>query len=137
MTQKFDRSSDTPAELGCETVLAEALGSMDPATEDPMYWFQFHGWIMTGVAGELARRRLMAELTVADVLAAWSRALVPAALLAAAIAGITLLRAAPAPSERHLGVEELLVAEIPIETMATLLAKDGGEDVVMFALDGF
>jgi len=92
---------------------------------------------MTGAAGELARRRVMAELTVSEVLTSWSRTVVPTALLAAAIAGIMLLQAGDAPSARHVGVEELLVSEVSSETVATLLFDNGAEGVVMFASDGF
>ncbi|MDE0899507.1 MAG: hypothetical protein OSA81_10850 [Longimicrobiales bacterium] len=137
MNRTFDRSSGSPAELGRDMVLAEALASLDPATKDPNYWLLFRGWVMTGAAGELARRRVMAELTVSDVLTSWSRTVVPTALLAAAIAGIMLLQAGDAPSARHVGVEELLVSEVSSETVATLLFDNGAEGVVMFASDGF
>lgn len=137
MSKPFDRLSGPSDELGRDMVLAEALASLDPATEDPNYWFRFRGWVMTGAAGELARRRLMAELTVADVLDSWSRTLIPTALLAAAMAGIMLVRTGDAPRERHIGVEELLVSEVPRETVATLLSDDDAEGVVMFASDDF
>jgi hypothetical protein len=133
MNKTFDRSSGSPAELGRDMALAEALASLDPATEDPNYWFLFRGWVMTGAAGELARRRVIAELTIADVLASWSRTLVPTALLAATM----LLQARDAPSARHVGVEELLVSEVSNETVATLLFDDDATGVVMFVSGGF
>ena len=137
MNKTFDRSSGSPAGLGRDMALAEALASLDPATEAPNYWFLFRGWVMTGAAGELARRRVIAELTISDVLASWSRTLVPTALLAATIAGTMLLQARDAPSARHVGVEELLVSEVSNETVATLLFDDDATGVVMFVSGGF
>jgi hypothetical protein len=137
MSNRFDRSSGPSDELGRDLVLAEALAALDPATEDPNYWFRFRGWVMTGAGGELARRRLMAELTVGDVLNSWSRTVVPTALLAAAMAGIMLVRSGDDPTARHIGVEELLVSEISSETVAALMSDDDTEGAVMFASDDF
>ena len=79
-------------ELGRDLVLAERLAALDPASEDPNYWLRFRERVMTDAARALAQRRLMAEITVADVLASWGRAIVPTAALAAALAGILLVR---------------------------------------------
>jgi len=80
-------------ELGRDLVLAEHLALLDPASEDPNYWLRFRERVMTDAARALSQRRLMAEITVADVMASWGRTIVPTAALAAALAGILLVRA--------------------------------------------
>ena len=77
-----------PDGLGIDRELAQALRSLDPATQDPNYWFRFRGWVMTRAAPELARRRVMARLTMGDVMSSWARAVVPTAVLAAARAAM-------------------------------------------------
>ena len=112
-------------ELGRDMELASALKFVDPAMDDPNYWFRFRAWVMENAAPELARRRLVAELTVGDVVTSWARALVPTALAAAVVAGLVLLRgggvqAAGVP----VGVEELLVSGLEEETIPSALATD-------------
>lgn len=128
-----ERASDP----GRDMELAEALESLDPALADPNYWMLFRGWVTAGAARELARRRLMAQLTVGDVLTAWARTVVPTAVLAAAVAGLLLLRSVEPPTSPLVGVEELLVTEIPSETVPVLLTPDGTEGVVAFAAEIF
>lgn len=128
--------------LGSEIVnqdaeIAEALARLDPAAADPNYWFRFRGWVMTSAAGELARRRIMAQLTVGDVLQSWARTLVPTAVLAAAVAGMLLVRAAPAQDGQPIRLEELLVTEIRAETHPVLLVPDEFEGVILFASESF
>ena len=84
----------------------EALGALDPASDDPSYWFRFRSTVAMRAMGELSRRR-RAELTVGDLVISWSRTLVPATALAAAAAGFLLMRSAPVV-ETPLGVEEIL-----------------------------
>ena len=72
---------------------AAALEASDPAYADTNDWFRCRSWVMTGAARELARRRVMADLTVGDVLTSWARAVVPTAVLAAVMAGIMLMLA--------------------------------------------
>ena len=81
-------STDGTDELGRDMELAEALTVIDPASQDPNYWLRFRTWVMSNAARELARRRLIVQLTVGDVMEAWARALVPAAMLAAMLAGL-------------------------------------------------
>lgn len=124
---------DAPSdELGRDMVVANALQSLDPADHDPQYWLRFRSWVMTEAVDELARRRMMVELTVGDVLASWSRALVPTAL-AAAIAAVALTSGQPA--QEAVGVEELLVEEVPAETQPVLLSPDAAAGIVAFASD--
>lgn len=90
MSSGFD--TGRPDELGRDMALAERLEALDPAFDDPGYWVRFRASVMGDAARALAQRRLIADLTVADVLTSWGRAVVPAAL-AAAMAGIMLIRA--------------------------------------------
>ena len=117
---------------GVDVRLSRALESLDPATEDPNYWFRFRGWVMTGAARELARRRFVAQLTVGDVMNSWARMVVPTAVLAAAVAGLLLVRAEATTNPLPMGLEELLVSEIPDETVP-LLPLEGTAGVVAFA----
>ena len=132
--KRDDASTD---ELGRDMVLAEALQALDPASDDPNYWLRFRSWVMTEAASELARRRLVVELTVEDVLASWSRAVLPVAM-AAAVAAIAFMRTLEVdqpPVATAVGVEELLVVEVPEETQPVLLSPDAASGIVAFASD--
>lgn len=132
------RSTGTgPDGFGRDDDLTRALQTLDPASQDPNYWFRFRGWVMSSAARELAQRRLMAQLTIGDVMSSWARALVPSAVLAAAVAGLLLLRADTAHVPQSMGVEELLVTELPGETVPVLLAPDGSAGLVAFASEIF
>ena len=97
MKNPFSRGHGLSDELGRDMVLAEALESLDPAQGDPNYWYRFHGRVMSGAVGELARRRMLANMTVSEVLASWSRTLFPTAVLAAAMAALLLIRTGAGP----------------------------------------
>lgn len=101
---------DTPTEelTGPDPVVAGALGSLDPGLHDAGYWHRFHRHVMAGVGRELARRRMMADVTMSDVIAGWSRTLVPSALMAAAVAAFMLLGTPPSPAPGPLALEEIL-----------------------------
>lgn len=124
-------------ELGRDMTVAELLGRLSPEADDPSYWVRFRARVMRAAAGELARRRLMAEMTVADVLVSWARAVVPTAVLAAALAGLVLLHAHMAPAPTPAPVEELLVAGIEGETIPTTLARNGSGTQIAFASERF
>jgi len=112
---------------------------LDPSQDDPGYWFRFRGWIMKEAADELARRRLSVDLTVADLLESWSRTVIPVAMVAA-IAAIVLMRSSPDNDPKvfvGIGVEELLVREIPAQTQPVLLSPNAAEGIVAFALDTY
>ena len=121
-------------DLGRDMQLAEALSVLDPATDDPNYWLRFRSWVVHAAGPELARRRLMAELTVGDVMTSWARTLVPTAVVAAALAGLLLVRGAPTPAP--IGVEELLTSEVEGQTIPTLTAPVPNARVV-FASEAF
>lgn len=69
------------------------LSELDPGSQDERYWAWFHQTVMTRAVAELALRRELARQTVSDVLASWSRSLVPAALVAASVATIMTISA--------------------------------------------
>lgn len=117
--------------------LGAALDALDPAHDDANYWLRFRGEVLEGAARELARRRAVAKLTVQDVLSSWSKTVVPTALLAATVAGIALMRPSQADVVQSMSIEELLVSEIPAETVPVLLSPDEAAGVVAFASDEF
>jgi hypothetical protein len=73
--------------------LHQALGTLDPAEGAPGYWGDFKRTVMLAARPELVRRQRLADLTVSEVVFSWSRALVPAAVMAAATAGFLIVRA--------------------------------------------
>lgn len=135
MNTWFRRDDAASDGLESDIFLSEALGALDPSSDDPNYWLRFRGWVMNNAGRELARRRLLADLTIADVLTSWARTLVPTALLAAALAGIALVRTTTVVTEHPIGVEELLVSELPSEIVPVLLSPDEARGIVAFASD--
>jgi hypothetical protein len=124
---EFEATED----LDRDPELAAALAVLDPVSRDPNYWFRFRSWVMSGAAGELARRRLVERLTIGDVLESWARALMPTAALVAVLAGLLLLRDEPTGDLQPIGVEELLVSEVEGGTIPARIAN------VTFALEEF
>lgn len=133
MNREWNDSAELD-ELGRDIQLAEALSLIDPARRDPNYWLRFRSWVLHGAALELARRRMMARLTVGEVVNSWARALVPTALLAAVLAGIVLWRSG-APV--LMSVEELLVSEIQGETIPVMASPARSREAVTFAVEAF
>ncbi len=123
--------------LGQDPEIAEWLRALDPATDDPHYWVRFRSWVVERAGPELSRRRLLSDVTVGDVLQSWSRTLVPTALLAAAVAALSLVRGPVAPeAANHVGVEELLVSELADDPIPAALAPQVGS-AVSFVTDRF
>ena len=133
MRESVHNGSDYTEGLNQEDELAQALGLLDPAQQDPSYWVRFRSWVVSNAGAELARRRLVRELTVADVMSSWARAVVSTAALVAALAGLMLVRGAGAPDLQLVGVEELLVSEVEGETIPTLLAPETNGTVAFAA----
>jgi len=128
MSERWNSRMDD--ELGRDVELGRTLELLDPASRDPNYWLRFRSWVLSSASAELARRRLMAELTMGDVMTSWARTVVPTAVLAAALAGLLLLRGPSTPGPQTVGVEELLVSEVEGETIpATLSAGEAGGSV--------
>ena len=123
---------------GQDVELGSYLRFVDPASSDPNYWLRFQSWVLKSAGPELARRRLMADLTVGDVIMGWSRTLVPAAMLAAALAGLFAMRSGTtAAAPVAVGVEELLVVGIEDETIPVTLDNDETATAVAFAGERF
>ena len=133
MRENVHNGSNYTEGLNQEDELAQALGLLDPAQQDPSYWVRFRSWVVSNAGAELARRRLMHELTVADVMSSWARAVVSTAALVAALAGLLLVRGAGPPALQLVGVEELLVSEVEGETIPTLLAPETNGTVAFAA----
>ncbi len=101
------------------------LAVLDPGLDDPGYWSRFLSVVMARASGELSRRRLAAEVGVVDFLQSWSLTVIRAALIAAAIAGVLLLRDRPATA---LGVEEALTVGLEDRTLPDLMEQSEGGD---------
>ena len=124
MREEVRDDSDHVGEFDHDEALAQTLGLLDPAQQDPNYWFRFRSWVLSNAAAELARRRLMHELTVADVMNSWARGVVSTAALAAGLAALLLIRGPDAPAPQPVDVEELIVSEVEGETMPSLVPPE-------------
>ena len=82
--RKFWTFSRNGGDSAPDPWLREALGALDPAERSPGYWGDFKRSVVLAARPELARCQRLAELTVSEVVFSWSRALVPAAMMAAA-----------------------------------------------------
>jgi anti-sigma factor RsiW len=109
------------------------LESLDPASKDPGFWLRFHGRVMGDAESELARRRMMGEISVADVVFAWRRALVPMVLLAAAMAGILILGHEPPQEVQVVALEEVFSQDFEVRPMTAALSGEGGVQSGLFA----
>jgi len=109
------------------------LEPLDPGSGDPGYWLRFHGLVMARAGDELARRRLAGEWTIAEVVFQWRKTLVPAALLAATLAGIFVLgHEEPGPTLSPIALEEALVEGLPGDPIPTVLGRTAELDEVAF-----
>ena len=79
----------------------------------------------------------MADVTMGDVLTSWARMVVPTAVLAAALAGMVLMRTHTVSVAAPARVEELLVAGMEGETIPTTLSRTEAETQVAFAAERF
>ena len=108
------------------------LTILDPGLVDPGYWLRFRSLVMARADAELSKRRLAAEVGVVDFLQSWSRTVIRAALIAAAIAGVLLLRDRPATT---LGVEEALTMGLEDRTLPDLMEQsEGGDPFLLVAV---
>ncbi|HSG48537.1 MAG TPA: hypothetical protein VLA43_12030 [Longimicrobiales bacterium] len=124
---------------GRDMELARLLEGVDPASADANYWLRFQSWVLKAAGPELARRRLMADLTMGEVLVGWARAVVPTAVAASLVAGFLLVRTAQARSDlaHAASVEELLVAGMEGQTIPVALVDDEADPSVTFAAERF
>ncbi len=122
MTDRFDGPATEPLDVDME--IHGALRTFDPALNDPGYWSRFGDVVLAGAAQELGRRRALASMTVSEVLVGWARTLVPTALLAAAVAGLVLMKGTAPAGPMPLGIEELLVSELEGLTIPQISSPD-------------
>ncbi|MDH5590575.1 MAG: hypothetical protein OEZ37_11050 [Gemmatimonadota bacterium] len=123
---------------GVDAVVARGLRSLDPEEGSPNYWMRFRAEVVRRAGPELARRRLMRQATVPEVMSGWARTLVPAAVLAAALAGLFLARGPVRSPGGTLDLEELLLAEVEGPTIPVFLqAASGDAGTPFFAGEGF
>ena len=109
------------------------LEPLDPAYEDPGFWIRVHGRVMAQAKEELSRRQMTDQWSIADVVFQWRRTLVPLALLAATLAGISVVGheepMAPLPS---IALEEALMEGLSGEPIPTVLERTAELDEVLF-----
>ncbi len=105
------------------------LAVLDPGLDDPGYWPRFLSLVMVRASDELSRRRIQAESGVTDFLQSWSVPVIRAALVAAVIAGVLLLRDRPAAP---LGVEEALTVGLEDRTLPDLMEQPEEGDPFAF-----
>ena len=74
--------------------LSEMMAALDPGHTDQTYWPRFHRSVMGQALAELGRRRVIANLTVSQIMHSWARTVLPTAAAAAAVAAFVLLRPA-------------------------------------------
>lgn len=122
-----------------EPNLRRALRALDPGADDPTYWFRFRSRVMGLVERELTRRRMLADLTVPDLVVSWGRTLVPTALLAAGLAAFLLMQGVPAPAITPFGVEEELAEGLDGAPIPTVLSSEDQLDAggVIFASEAY
>jgi hypothetical protein len=84
---------------------------------------------MARAGDEISRRGVAAEIGVVSLLQSWSRTVIPAAALAAAVAGILFLRGRPTPAW---GVEEALTVDFEDRTLPQLMEQSEGADPFLF-----
>ena len=54
----------SPEAEGPDPLVARALASLDPGHADAGYWFRFHRGVMAAASRELARRRMLGDVTI-------------------------------------------------------------------------
>jgi hypothetical protein len=129
MIRRIDEFDGAGREAGVDSEFRAALAVLDPVSRDPNYWLRFRWWVMSSAAAELARRRRAGQLTVADVLESWARALLPTAAVVAAVAAMLLVEDEPVNDLPPIVVEELQLSEvegsaIPIDVSAMTFAAE-------------
>ena len=137
MIHRVKHDCDLSDDSGPDRDLAQAFTQLDPEYQDPTYWYHFRQWILENAAGELARRRLIHDVTVGAVMMSWARTIVPAALVTAIVAGLLLSRNQSVVPAEPLGIEELLTSGVEGQTIPALLAPSEMSDAVVFASEVF
>lgn len=134
---KGRRDSEMPDGMGVDPQVAAWLHELDPEQRDPGYWLRFHARVMDRAAPVLARRRLMAELTLTDVMSSWARAVIPTAVLAAAAAALIIFRGPAPTAPTPVAVDDLLLAEVEGVAVPAILTGSEAQEPVAFAVEQF
>jgi hypothetical protein len=100
-----------------DAAVQRTLGVLDPARTKPGYWADFRRNAVFAAGPELARRRRLSNVTVSDVVFSWSRALLPMAAVAAAVALLLVMRTRPEPGEVALTLDEMLWEGIDLSSI--------------------
>jgi len=110
--------------------LTELLSSVDPGHSDETYWPRFHRSVMGQALADLGRRRVIANLTVSQIMHSWARTVLPTAAVAAAVAAIVLLRPIETPEvqPRLIAVEEALMEGVDGDPIPVVLGDDALPD---------
>lgn len=109
------------------------LDPLDPGSDDAGFWDRFHAKVMEQAADELRRRSLAGDLGFADLVFQWRKALVPAALLAAALAGIFVADSAePVQVPVPMALEEALLEDMEGDALPAFLQQGNDIDELAF-----
>lgn len=122
---------------GVDLELYAALRVLDPGERDSGYWTRFGDRVAGAAVPELTRRKFSASMTVGDVLVGWARTLVPTAMLAAAFAGVVLMRGQAADLPQPLGIEEILVSELQGLTIQQISSPNAPGNPILLAAELF
>lgn len=133
----FEEEDDGVPSFRGEDPSFEAL---DPGWTDPGYWARFQERTLALVEPELVRRRRAGErITVSEVVTSWSRAVVPMAMAAAAVA-VTVLLSHPeesgSPATQRASVAEAPVEVVQSEEPAPPEPSEGPEEGTVATIDG-
>jgi hypothetical protein len=110
------------------------LGELDPGRDDPSYWMGFHNRVGEANRLELMRRRRESERSVAGVVSGWSRIVVPAALVAAAVAGLVLARPI---AESPVALEDMITMGASEPVPFELVDDETDEAWLVLASEGY
>ncbi|MEJ2539438.1 MAG: hypothetical protein P8188_05630 [Gemmatimonadota bacterium] len=114
------------------------LGEIDPGRDSATYWMRFHHETVKAASFELARRRRDAQRTVTGVVSSWSRAVVSAALVAAAAAGVLMVQPAAEFGDSPALVEDVLLLGMTESAQDEFVVEEeAGENGVRFISDVF
>ena len=116
------------------------LDPLDPGSVDPGFWLRFHGRVLAEAEDELARRRMVQDWTLSEVVFQWRKPLVPLALLAATLAGIFVMgNEEPGPVLSPVALEEALILDVDGDPIPTVLGRQAELDETAFftAAGGF
>jgi hypothetical protein len=106
------------------------LAILDPGLDDLGYWSRFRSLVMARADHELSRRRLAVEVGVLDFLQSWSRTVIRAAVLAAAIAGVLFIRGRSVP---EWDIEQALTVDLEDRTLPQSMDWSEGDDPFLLA----